>query len=86
MIFASDGIVAEICEALGLKDVIDVDICMHLGDTATITVKSFASKNDIKKIIPILTKYELRPIEKSLGVEEAEPEDGYKTYKIKETK
>jgi hypothetical protein len=61
-----DPVCLEILQALGLKEVIDLDISMHLGSAAEITVRYYADREDIKKIVPLLRKYKLVPIEAEL--------------------
>ena len=50
---------AEICEALGLKNVIDFDLKMDVKDGTSITIKYRPDEGDLKKLVPILKKYKL---------------------------
>ncbi|HUV56284.1 MAG TPA: hypothetical protein VMV84_03545 [Dehalococcoidales bacterium] len=52
----------EICEALGLAKVVNLDIRLHLGEVAEVTVLYYPDEEHLQKITPILAKYGLIPI------------------------
>jgi hypothetical protein len=64
-ISAGSTIGKEISGALGLKNVIDLDISLHLKEVASITVKYLPDKDDLSKLTPILKKYRLVDIKQS---------------------
>ena len=52
----------EICDALGLKRVINLHLIMKLGEIVKIEAEYYPDKKDMEKLVPILKKYELREI------------------------
>jgi hypothetical protein len=80
MAISSESIGKEICDALGLKEVIDIDISLHLNNAATITVKSYLNKYDAEKIKTVLIKYRLFPIEESGVKDVTTMGDEYRNY------
>jgi hypothetical protein len=52
-----------IIDALGLKNVVNLDIRMHLNEVVQISVDYFPDQDDLKNIVPILQHqdYELIP-------------------------
>ncbi len=70
----------EICEALGLKNVIDLDISVHLNEIASVTVKYYPSEDDLKKVIPVLQKHYLVPVGEALPVDITVIGNKYRNY------
>ena len=63
MAFANHAIGKEICDALGLKEVVDCDISLHLGDAAKVTVTYFPDREHIIDALAVVKKYKLVPMD-----------------------
>lgn len=50
----------QICDALGLENVVSLDIHMEVGCMSTVKVVRFIKDDELAKLIPILQEYELR--------------------------
>jgi len=61
-ITSHDPVCGEICDALGLKRVTSLQLNMKLGEIVRIEAEYFPDKEDLKKLIPILKRYELKEI------------------------
>ena len=55
----------EISDALGLKNVIDMDISLHLKEGAKVTVTYFPDAEDFKRVGKVLKKYKFVPIKEA---------------------
>jgi len=55
----------EIQDALGLKATRIIDIHLPFDDISTITVEYLPDEEDLERIIPILKKYKIVPIEEA---------------------
>ncbi|MDD4873397.1 MAG: hypothetical protein PHE15_00240 [Dehalococcoidales bacterium] len=86
MISNSSVLAEKICKALNIpfSAIRRVHIEADYDSVAILEIEKIITVDEGEAIVKVLEEYELRPIEKSLEVEEAKPEDGYKTYKIKE--
>jgi hypothetical protein len=64
LIGGPNPLVLDIINALGLKNVVNLDISIHLDSIMKITVDYYPESEDLQKLIPILThaKFELVPI------------------------
>ncbi len=49
----------EISAILGLKNVVSLDISLHMDSAAQITVTYFPDEETLRKIVPVLQKYQL---------------------------
>lgn len=49
-----------ICDALGLKDVLKLDIHLEVKHIATLEVTRYITVDELTKLAPILQKFELR--------------------------
>jgi len=58
-----DPVAGEICAALGPKRVISFHLIMEPGEIVRIEAKYYPDKEDLKKLMPILKKYELKETE-----------------------
>jgi len=61
-ISSSDKLCKEVCDALGLKHVRELDLHMKGGRIVTCEAVFYPEKDGIKQIIPIFRKFELVPI------------------------
>ena len=52
----------EICDALGLKKVINLHLIMELGSIFKIEAEYCPDEKELKKLVPILKKYRLEEI------------------------
>ena len=57
-----NNVAVEICKVLGLDKVVNLDIKLHFGDVASVTVLYYPDEKNLRKITPILAKYRLIPI------------------------
>lgn len=55
----SNKYAAEICDALGLKNVCKLDLHFSVNEVATADVTFFPDENGVKQVAPILRHYEL---------------------------
>ncbi len=60
---SNDLVAVEIIKALGLKNVVDLDLRMHLNEIVEIAVRYFPDRENLEKVVPILKKYKLIPID-----------------------
>lgn len=60
-IISGNSIGKEICDALGLENVIDCDISMHLDNAVSVTVTYFPDEEHVKAALSVVKKYRLIP-------------------------
>jgi len=62
VIASRSPVAGEICDALGLKKVINLHLIMELGSIVKIEAEYYPDEKELKKLIPILKKYRLEEI------------------------
>ena len=82
-VFTPDFVAGKICKALGLKNVVDLDIRMHMKEVVSITVKYYPDREYLEKIVPLLKEYTLIPNDK-INVEITTVGDKCRKYMIGE--
>jgi len=55
----NDKLCEDICNALGLKHVIILDLHMGINESVTVTAKFYPEIDGIRQLIPIMKKFEL---------------------------
>lgn len=63
MFVVSNSIGDAICKALGLEQVIDCDIALHLDGIAQVTVKYYPDEEHLRAALAVVKEFKLIPIE-----------------------
>ena len=58
----SDKLCKNICDALGLKNVVKLDISLEVGNLVRVTVEYFPDRNNVKELIPVLKRMKMEDI------------------------
>lgn len=56
----------ELCQALGLKEVTNIEIKVPLKEVPTVKVEMYLTKEQAEAMLPVMRKYKLIPIEEDL--------------------